>query len=489
MISDLVGSGADLVTLKDSLGFTAFELAVHLDSELAVTLYQQYYACRTNKHSFLYDYLSVKVDVGAAKKILELGDNLEFHVEGESIFQRFLRTYDKKNVLDVARFLLEHVDLALEERKMRDSRLGDMRRAFPSLFQPGPVYGRVRKNTVSCRKRYNSLATVIMHCRRPSSDRIRLMQMLFEAGSLATHKVKNERSLLHLCAKSRYSSVEEAQFLIEKGVPIMWTDFRQAIKKSRYDLLDLFFTKSNASRLNLQFHLKHAMSMLAMKSSGETILKYSSRFFVPELHVLLQYLEQMIEHHGLDPMDDGGFYPLPLLHILILKNKIHNGLYIDAVKFIANHPKTELQCATLFHGAPITYARSLKQFTAMNILIEADEAKYEARHQIRDRRSASLPLASQSKRQASASFSFPSESPAAGKCCHHCCRHVKHKRVSFSDNTKFERSDSSDAEEGATDKVFGDNEPSCGISDQVIGAVSVVGSPNDVVLNIERFVI
>lgn len=492
MIPDLVGSGADLVTLKDSFGFTAFELAVHLQPDLVSLLYRQFYACRTNKHSFLYDYLSVKVDVKVASILLQLGDNHHFEEGGESIFQHFLRTYDKSNIIEVARFFLEHVDLEHEERRMREDRVGDARRAFPALFQPGPVYGRVRRSTLNCRKRYNSLAVVMIHCKRPSSDRVQLMQLLLDAGSQVTHRSKNDRSLLHLCAKSRHSNVEEAEFLIEKGVPITWTDFRQAIKKSRYDLLDLFLARANPAQLNLQFYMKHAMSMLAMKSSRASIVSYSTRFFVPESHVLIRFFDQMMEYHSLDPMNDGNFYPLPLLHILILKNKIYTGLYAEAIEFVASHPLTDLQSTTFLHGTPITYARSLKQFDVMNILIEKDEEKYEERHKIRDR---SVSMPQQAMPCASGCMTYSDDSASIksqdmGKCCNsHCCRHVKKKRVSFSGNTKFcDYEVRDDSEPGVESEEYDDVFVVIGRDSDSSSVSRLIQNSPDVAISIEHHV-
>jgi hypothetical protein len=372
VIPHLISSGADTVVLKDANGFTAFELAVALKSPLTKVLYQEYYSRRAFKYSFLFQYLSVEVKEDALKELLTLGDNLNFDVGGESIFVRILRTYHHKNLLKLVQFVLERVNLSDEESKLFSSSFGCGHRSFPPIFQPGrSLFSTQGSSATSKRKGYNSLAVAIVFCRRPTSERISLMKLLMSSGSDVLHLTRRKRSLLHLCTKSRLSSVDEAVFLIQQGIPVTYTDVRQAIKYSRLDFLGLFLQQSNPSDLNLKVNLPDAMSMLVMKSVPSSLMQKQGLTQEEAQSAFIKYFSILIEDHGLDPSREEDFYPLPLLHLLIFKNNLFSNFYLPVIHFIVNIPSINLMYEPRgSFGNAVTYAGSLRDWGLYKSLVE-----------------------------------------------------------------------------------------------------------------------
>ena len=364
VISELVSSGADMVLLKDRKGYTAFELAVELKSPLVKTLYHEYYLRRACKFSFLFQYLSVEVKECVIKELLSLGDNLSFEFAGESIFIRILRSYHHSNLFQLLSFVLGQINLRNEERKLDAScNFNSGHRSFPSIFQANrPLFTKLRTSTTSHRKGYNCLAIIIIYCRRPSSERIDLMKLLIKHGSDVRHVTRKGRSLLHLCTKSLLSTADEAIFLIESGIPVKYTDIRQAIKYSRLDFLGIFLNHSNAIDLNLKAHLPAALSMIALKFIPHNIMSRMKISQEEYQSMLIKYFSILIQDHELDPSYDGEYYPLPLLHLLILKNKIFHDVYQPVIEFVVRQPCIDLTYEPRGLGNALDYSRSMRQY-------------------------------------------------------------------------------------------------------------------------------
>ena len=375
VISDLISAGSDIIGYKDANGLTAFELAVELNSPLTKVLYQEYYSRRAYKYSLLFLYLGTRVSENAVRHLLTLGDNLCFEVGGESILFYILRTYHHSNLIELVQFVLERVNLTDEEGKLIfncDFGCGH-RSHFPLIFQPRrSLYSRQeRSSCISKRKGYNSLAVVLSFCRRPSASRIALLKLLISHGSNVHHLTRKYRSLLHVCTKSRLSSVDEAVFLIQEGVKVQYTDVRQAIKYGRLDFLGVFLQHSKPSHLKLKVNLPDALSMMVMKSVPANLMQRQCLTKEEAQSAFIKYFSVLIEDHGLDPSRREDLYPLPLLHLLIFKNKLFANFYLPVIQFIIN-----LQAIDLMYeprgsfGNAVTYAGSLKDWSLFNMLAE-----------------------------------------------------------------------------------------------------------------------
>ena len=372
MISELVSSGADMVLLKDRKGYTAFELAVELKSPLVKTLYHEYYLRRACKFSFLFQYLSGEVKECVMKELLSLGENLSFEFAGESVFIRILRSYHYSNLFKLLSFVLGQINLRNEERKLDAScNFNSGHRSFPSIFQANrSLFTKFRSSTTSRKKGYNCLAIIIVCCRRPSSERIALMKLLIEHGSDVMHLTRRGRSLLHLCTKSQLSTKDEAVFLIESGIPVKYTDIRQAIKYSRLDFLGIFLSHSNPNELNLKVHLPAALSMIAVKFIPHNIMSRMKITQEEYQSMLIKYYSILIQDHELNPSYDGEYYPLPLLHLLILKNKVFPDVYQPVIEFVVRQPCIDLNYEPRGLGNALDYSRSMRQYDIYRMMLE-----------------------------------------------------------------------------------------------------------------------
>lgn len=384
LISELLAAGADLISIRDANGFSAFELAVELDNGLARVLYDDFYASRTSKYSFLYEYLVTEVKEKALVALLAFGENFNYAPDMEdSTFVRLLRCYRYKNAVGIISFFIRNINLPEEERKLLTGSLRPIAaRSVPSLFNNYSFLGQPRDQSICQKKGYNSLGVVIMFCPRESSERIEIMQTLIDHGSKIDHLTKKGRSLLHLCAKSKLSCIDEAYFLIKKGVQVMWTDLRQAIKYSRLDFLDMLLRFCNPQRLRLRETFPYAMSMLVFKSVPDRI-SASHKLSKEDLQqLLIRFFEIFINEHDLDPSTDGRFvthngrrvwdefYPLPLLYLLIWKNSIYSDFYEPIIEFVIKQPSIRLDYSVPGHGTPHQYASALKQFSVVSMLID-----------------------------------------------------------------------------------------------------------------------
>lgn len=362
---------------------TPFELALERSEKLADLVYSEYDNLNIRRRrgsSFLLEYLTAgQVSIPALDKLIKLGENINYESNGENCFMKLLKEYSASNLISIITYMLRYVDLREEETKFRERNFSLGLRCFPSLFETrrNSCHNTQQRAGSNSRKGYNSLGVVLKYCSR-TSDRMSLVQILMTEGSQVSHLTKKGRSLLHLTIKSNYSSLKEIEFLVKSGIPIQWTDIKQAIKCSKIQFLHYLLLNSDPETLNLRENLPDAMSMLVLKSKPADFRSADFRstgfrsagFRSADCPSLCWFLETFMVEHDLDPSCGRySLYPLPLLFLLIFKNKIyscvkdaHGGsFYEDAIKLIASDSRVDLDYRSDAHGTALIYAAKLDQ--------------------------------------------------------------------------------------------------------------------------------
>ena len=363
---------------------TPFELALERSEKLADLVYSEYDNLNIRKRhasSFLLEYLTAGlVSIPALDKLIQLGENINYESNGENCFMKLLKEYSAPNLISVITYMLtQHVDLREQETKFRERNFSLGLRCFPSLFdnRRNSCHNLQQRARSNSRKGYNSLGVVLKYCSR-MSDRMALVHILMAKGSQVNHLTRKGRSLLHLTIKSNYSSLKEIEFLVKSGIPIQWTDIKQAIKCSKIQFLHYLLLNSDPETLNLRENLPDAMSMLVLKSKPADFRTAdyesgdfrSGDFRSTSCPSLCWFLRTFMKEHELDPSCGRySFYPLPLLFLLIFKNKLYScvkdasggSFYEDAIKLIASDDRVDLDYRSDAHGTALIYAAKLDQ--------------------------------------------------------------------------------------------------------------------------------
>lgn len=367
---------------------TPFELALERSEKLADLVYSEYDNLNLRKRhasSFLLEYLTAGlVTIPALDKLIKLGENINYESNGENCFMKLLKEYSASNLISIITYMLKYVDLREEETKFRERNFSLGLRCFPSLFhnRRNSCHSLQQRANSNSRKGYNALGVVLKYCSR-KRDRMALVRILMKEGSQVDHVTRKGRSLLHLTIKSNYSSLNEINFLVKSGIPIQWTDIKQAIKCSKIQFLHYLLLNSDPKTLNLKENLPDAMSMLVLKSKPADFRSAdygsadyrsadfrSADFRSVTCPSLCWFLQTFMTKHDLDPSCGRySFYPLPLLFLLIFKNKLYscvkdaNGgsFYEDAIKLIASDERVDLEYRSNAHGTALIYAAKLDQ--------------------------------------------------------------------------------------------------------------------------------
>lgn len=392
---------------------TPFELAVERSERVAELVYNEYDNLnirKRNGRSFLLEYLSSgQVSVHSMDTLIRMGENINYEQNGENCFMKLLKEYNSHNLLPLVNYMLRHVNLAEQEGKLRERGFSVPNRCFPSLFDSSRnsfrkpaansnnnnsncAHPHQRMNSGCARtKGYNSIGIVLKYCSR-KCDRMNLINMLLINGSSLKHETKKGRSLLHLTIKSNYSSLNEIKFLVSNGIPIQWTDIKQAIKYKKINYLHYLLINVDPKIINLKQFLPEAMSMLVLKSKPSDYSYHDGLGDDGYQFDLTFFLAILMNDHHLDPRPPtmsstrsgsrkyqqqqqqrkGSYsvtFPVPLLFMLIFKNKLYpnfegsngNSFYGEAIKLIATDERIDLDYRYETFGTALTYATKLDQ--------------------------------------------------------------------------------------------------------------------------------